>query len=149
VLDEQRRIISDARALNPAAVAAAAGARKRRSWLGPSGRMMIIAADHSARGVLAVGDRPMAMANRTDMLDRILVALGRPGVDEMERVAEASTLPSLLLGGDVGDKPDEMFDRWQSALSLPGVRGLVAGRNLLYPPDDDVAAAVDIAVSLL
>jgi hypothetical protein len=25
----------------------------------------------------------------------------------------------------------------------------VAGRNLLYPPDDDVAAAVDLAVSLL
>jgi len=72
-----------------------------------------------------------------------------PVVDEMERVAEASTLPSLLLGGDVGDKTDEMFDRWRHALSLPGVRGLVAGRNLLYPPDDDVAAVVDIAVSLL
>jgi len=25
----------------------------------------------------------------------------------------------------------------------------VVGRNLLYPPDDDVAAAVDIAVHLL
>jgi len=67
----------------------------------------------------------------------------------MERVAEASTLPSLLLGGDVIDRQDEMFDRWRHALSLPGVRGLVAGRNLLYPPDGDVAAAVDIAVSLL
>ena len=314
VLDEQRRIISEARALNPASVTAAAQARKRRPWLGPTGRLMIIAADHSARGVLAAGDRPMAMANRADLLDRILIALSRPGVDgilgsadivddllllgalhekvvlgsmnrgglpgtafeiddrftgysaeaigaagldggkmllridpadpatagtlqacgnavtdlaqrrlvaliepfmvrrtagaggsggsppgrpsggsspqastadrlandlspdavirsiaiasglgatsayswlkipvvdEMERVAEASTLPSLLLGGDVGDKPDEMFDRWRHALSLPGVRGLVAGRNLLYPPDDDVAAAVDIAVSLL
>jgi hypothetical protein len=290
VLDDRRRIISEARALNPAAVAAAAGARRRRPWLGATGRLMIIAADHSARGVLAAGDRPMAMANRADMLDRILVALARPRVDgilgsadviddllllgalddkvvlgsmnrgglpgtafeiddrftgysaaaiaaagldggkmllridpgdpatastlercgnavtdlagrqliaviepfmvqradgrltndltpdavirsmaiasglgatsayswlkipvvdEMERVAEASTLPTLLLGGDVGDKPDEMFDKWRQALSLPGVRGLVAGRNLLYPPDDDVAAAVDIAVSLL
>jgi hypothetical protein len=290
VLDERRRLISEARALNPASVAAAAEARKRRPWLGPTGRLMIVAADHSARGVLAAGDRPMAMANRADLLDRILIALSRPGVDgilgsadivddllllralddkvvlgsmnrgglpgtafeiddrftgysaeaigaagldggkmllridpadpatadtlqacgdavtglaqrrrsaliepflvqrgddrlvndlspdaviksiaiasglgatsayswlkipvveEMERVAEASTLPSLLLGGDVGDKPDEMFDRWRHALSLPGIRGLVAGRNLLYPPDDDVAAAVDIAVSLL
>jgi hypothetical protein len=290
VLDEQRRIIGEARAVNPAAVAAAAEARSRRPWLGPSRRLMIIAADHSARGVLAVGDRPMAMANRADMLDRILVALGRPGVDgilgsadiiedllllgalddkvvlgsmnrggmpgtafeiddrftgysaeaiaaagldggkmllridpadpatartleacgrsitslaqrqlvaviepfivrrekgrltndlspdtvirsvviasglgatsaytwlkvpvvdDMERVVEASTLPFLLLGGDVGDKPDEMFDRWRAALSLPGVHGLVAGRNLLYPPDDDVAGAVDIAVGLL
>lgn len=297
MLDEQRRMISEARALNPASVAAAAAARKRRPWLGPTGRLMIIAADHSARGVLAAGDRQMAMANRAGLLDRILIALSRPGVDgilasadivddllllgalddkvvlgsmnrgglpgtafeiddrftgysaeaieaaaldggkmllridpanpatastlqacgnavtdlakrrlialiepfmvrrvtgpgastaerlandlspdavirsiaiasglgatsayswlkipvvdEMERVAEASTLPSLLLGGDVGDKPDEMFGRWRHALSLPGVRGLVAGRNLLYPPDDDVAAAVDIAVGLL
>jgi hypothetical protein len=29
------------------------------------------------------------------------------------------------------------------------VRGLVVGRTLLYPPDDDVAAAVDTAVSLV
>jgi hypothetical protein len=29
------------------------------------------------------------------------------------------------------------------------VHGLVAGRALLYPPGDDVAAAVDAAVSLL
>jgi len=34
-------------------------------------------------------------------------------------------------------------------LRLPNVLGLVVGRNLLYPPDDDVAAAVDIAASLL
>jgi hypothetical protein len=39
--------------------------------------------------------------------------------------------------------------RWQAALRLPTVHGLVAGRTLLYPPDDDVAAAVDAAVSLL
>jgi hypothetical protein len=29
------------------------------------------------------------------------------------------------------------------------VQGLVIGRSLLYPPDDDVAAAVDTAVGLL
>jgi hypothetical protein len=29
------------------------------------------------------------------------------------------------------------------------VRGLVVGRTLLYPPDDDVAAAVDTAVGLV
>jgi len=72
-----------------------------------------------------------------------------PVVDDMDRVAEASTLPALLLGGELADRPDEMFARWQKALHLPNVRGLVVGRNLLYPPDDDVAAAVDIAVGLL
>jgi DhnA family fructose-bisphosphate aldolase class Ia len=72
-----------------------------------------------------------------------------PVVEEMDRVVEASTLPALLLGGELADRPDEMFARWQKALALPNVRGLVVGRNLLYPPDDDVARAVDIAVNLL
>jgi hypothetical protein len=72
-----------------------------------------------------------------------------PVVDDIERVAEASTLPTLLLGGETGHRPDEMFARWQKALRLANVRGLVVGRNLLYPPDDDVADAVDIAVGLL
>ncbi|SNS08914.1 hypothetical protein SAMN06265355_110324 [Actinomadura mexicana] len=34
-------------------------------------------------------------------------------------------------------------------MRLPTVRGLVVGRSLLYPPDGDVAAAVDAAVELL
>ena len=37
----------------------------------------------------------------------------------------------------------------RGALALPGVRGLVVGRALLYPPDGDVAAAVDAAVALV
>ena len=288
--DDQRRMILETRAHRPGAVADAAALRQRRQWLGDSGRLMIIAADHTARGILGAGDRPMAMASRTDLLDRILAALGRPGVDgvlgtadviedllllgaldgklaigsmnrgglpgaafeiddrftgyraaviaasgldagkmllridvddpatagtlaacadavselagrqtiamiepfmvrragkharndltpdavirsmtiasglgttsaytwlkipvvaEMERVAEASTLPTMLLGGDTSDRPDEMFARWHKALQLPTIRGLVVGRNLLYPPGDDVAAAVDMAVSLL
>jgi DhnA family fructose-bisphosphate aldolase class Ia len=72
-----------------------------------------------------------------------------PVVDDMDRVAEASTLPTVLLGGDSGEAPDEMFARWQQALRLPNVRGLAVGRNILYPPGDDVAAAVDTAVSLM
>jgi hypothetical protein len=32
---------------------------------------------------------------------------------------------------------------------LPTVKGLVIGRSLLYPPNGDVAGAVDAAVSLL
>jgi hypothetical protein len=32
---------------------------------------------------------------------------------------------------------------------LPGVRGLVVGRALLYPDDDDVATAVDVAAKLV
>ena len=58
-------------------------------------------------------------------------------------------MPTLLLGGDSGVDPDETFAAWQDALTLPGVRGLTVGRTLLYPPDGDVAGAVDTAASLV
>jgi hypothetical protein len=72
-----------------------------------------------------------------------------PVVDDMERVLAASTLPALLLGGEVTDDQDAAFDRWRKALRFPSVRGLVVGRALLFPPDGDVAGAVDTAVSLI
>ncbi|WP_246281883.1 Cgl0159 family (beta/alpha)8-fold protein [Fodinicola acaciae] len=72
-----------------------------------------------------------------------------PVVAEMERVMRASTLPALLLGGEVPERPEETFECWQEALALPTVRGLVVGRSLLYPADDDVLTAVDTAVGLL
>jgi Cgl0159-like len=72
-----------------------------------------------------------------------------PVVPDMERVIAASTLPALLLGGEVPDDPELTFAGWQSALRLPNVMGIVAGRSLLYPADGDVAAAADTAVGLL
>jgi len=72
-----------------------------------------------------------------------------PVVADMERVMSASTLPAVLLGGEVPDDPELAFAGWQKALRLPNVMGLMAGRSLLYPADGDVAAAVDTAVSLL
>ncbi|MFJ7999648.1 aldolase [Streptomyces sp. NPDC096310] len=71
-----------------------------------------------------------------------------PVVEEMERVLASSTLPVLLLGGEVKDA-EAAFTAWQKALSLPTVQGLIVGRSLLYPADGDVAGAVDRAVSLL
>jgi hypothetical protein len=65
----------------------------------------------------------------------------------MERVVGASTLPVLLLGGEVPDDPEQAFDGWRKALQLPNVKGIVAGRSLLYPADGDVAGAVDSAVN--
>ncbi|HXZ63737.1 MAG TPA: aldolase [Streptosporangiaceae bacterium] len=289
--EELRRRLVETRARAPEQIAAAAASRQRRpALIGDTGRLMIIAADHTARGILSVGGRPMAMASRFDLLDRLLVALSRPGVDgvlgtadiiedllllgaldgkvavgsmnrggllgsvfemddrftgytaagivagqldagkmllridpsdpatvrtlvacgdavselaaartpvmiepfmithasgrprndlttdgairsvgissglgttsaytwlklpvvaEMERVAEASTLPILLLGGDPSADQEAMFASWKRALRLPTVRGLVVGRSLLYPSVGDVAAAVDTAVSLL
>src|SRR5690242_4701065 len=71
-----------------------------------------------------------------------------PVVDDMDRVMEATTLPTLLLGGDPTD-PDEAFASWEKALALPSVRGLIVGRTLLYPADDDVGSAVATAVSMV
>ena len=61
----------------------------------------------------------------------------------------ATTLPTVLLGGEVADDQDATFATWERALHVPGAIGLVVGRSLLYPHDDDVAAAVDTAASLL
>ena len=72
-----------------------------------------------------------------------------PVVDDLERVMDATTLPTLLLGGDPQGDPEETYATWGSALELPSVRGLVVGRALLFPPDGDVAAAVDIAAGLV
>lgn len=72
-----------------------------------------------------------------------------PVVAEMERVMQATTLPTLLLGGDPSGHPEETYAQWEKALGLPSVRGLVVGRALLYPRDDDVTAAVDTAVRLV
>jgi hypothetical protein len=72
-----------------------------------------------------------------------------PVVAELDRVLAATTLPTLLLGGDPQGDPHDTYAAWEDAMSLPAVRGLVVGRTLLYPQDGDVAAAVDIAAALV
>ena len=73
-----------------------------------------------------------------------------PAVAEMERVMDATTLPTVILGGDpVGKDPDAVRASWQAALARPNVRGLVVGRTLLYPHHDDVTAAVSAAVEMI
>ncbi|MFC0848243.1 deoxyribose-phosphate aldolase [Streptomyces noboritoensis] len=72
--------------------------------------------------------------------------------DDMARVMATTTLPAVLLGGDIGKTPGEQeaaYEKWRGALRLPTVQGLVAGRTLLYPADGDVAGAVDTAAALL
>jgi len=287
---ERYAAITEIRVQEPGAIQRAADRRSRRNLIPEDGRLMIIAADHPARGANGVGDRPLAMGNRITLLERLETALARPGVDgllaspdiledllllgaledkvvigsmnraglqgavfelddqftgydamscaamglnggkmltrvalddpgtlntltgtaravnelselglmamvepfwssrvngkvrndlsadaviksvgvcsalgrtsaytwmklpvvpEMERVMESTTLPTLLLGGDPDTDPEETYASWRAALALPAVRGLVVGRTLLYPQDDDVAGAVDTAVSMV
>ena len=72
-----------------------------------------------------------------------------PYVDDMERVMAASTLPALILGGEVAPDQSAVMASWRKTLELPTVRGFVIGRSLLFPPDDDVASAVDTVVEML
>jgi DhnA family fructose-bisphosphate aldolase class Ia len=72
-----------------------------------------------------------------------------PYVDDMERVMAASTLPALILGGEVAPDQSAVMASWRKTLELPTVRGFVIGRSLLFPPDDDVAGAVDAVVEML
>jgi DhnA family fructose-bisphosphate aldolase class Ia len=282
--------LSEVRFAEPERIGELLAARRRRSIAGADGRLMIVACDHPARGALGASGNPTAMADRSELLQRLVTALARPGVDgllatadiaedllllgaledklvfssinrgglqgsafelddrntgydvqgtiearfdgakmltridlddpgtvatlesqgkiiselnrarlvamvepflsrrvngkvvndlspdaviksiaiaqglgassaytwmklpvvhEMERVMAATTLPTLLLGGDPDGDPDETYAAWQKALALPAVRGLVVGRTMLYPADDDVAKAVDTAVSLV
>ncbi|MDQ6657507.1 MAG: deoxyribose-phosphate aldolase [Actinomycetota bacterium] len=282
--------ITTIRAGEPDRIAQAWAARHRRKLLGEDGRLLIVAADHPARGAIGVRGDAMAMASRSDLLGRLLTAIGRPGVDgvlgtpdiledllllgalddklvfgsmnrgglqgavfelddrftgytvgeiarrgldggkmltridlqdpatastleacaaaisglaerqlaamvepfmsvrengklrnlldpestiraiqiasglgassahtwlklpvvdELPRVMDATTLPALLLGGDPAGDPQDSYAAWGAALQLPAVRGLVVGRALLYPPDSDVAAAVDVAAALV
>jgi hypothetical protein len=275
----------------PGLIGELAAARRRPSGLvGTTGRLFVVAADHTARGALRAGDEPMAMADRFQMLERLSVALSRPGVDgvlgtpdiledllllgalegkvvigsmnrgglvgtafeiddrftaydadavarmglqggkmllridpddpataptlaacadavgalasrglmamvepflahrvdgrvrndlsaeavvrsatvaaglgwtsahtwlklpvieDMGPVLAATTLPVVLLGGEVAADQDAQFALWEKALTRPQVRGMVVGRSLLYPPDGDVAGAVDAVVEMM
>ncbi|MCL8024534.1 Cgl0159 family (beta/alpha)8-fold protein [Nocardioides bruguierae] len=284
--------LTEIRAREPHRIAEAWAARKRRPLLGDDGQMMIVAADHPARGALSVRGDGNAMSNRRDLLERLATSLERPGVDgvlgtadilddlllmgalegklvfgsmnrgglmgagfefddrmtghtvseivqrgfdggkmlnricyedagtvamlersavaidelaaagkmamlepfistrdaetgkvknlldpdnviksiaiaeglgatsaytwlklpvvdEIERVMESTTMPSLLLGGEPKGDPEEAYASWQKALEIDTVRGLIIGRTLLYPPDGDVAGAVDIAAKMV
>jgi hypothetical protein len=282
--------LRERRALDPDAVVEAMRARDRRDLLPADGRLLLVAADHPARGAISVGSDPLAMASREELLHRTVTALSHPGVDgvlgtadvledllllgaldgkvvigsmnrgglagaafelddrftgydadgivaggfdggkmlvridyedhasvatleacaravdglaarglmamvepfisrridgrlvndlsteavvrsvaiasglgatsrttwlklpvvdDMTKVMAATTLPTLLLGGDPSGPADVYRARWRAALDLPGVRGLIVGRALLYPSDGDVAAAVDAAARLV
>jgi hypothetical protein len=72
-----------------------------------------------------------------------------PVIEDMEPVLAATSLPVLLLGGEVASDQDAQFATWAKVLGNPQVRGMVVGRSLLYPPDGDVAGAVDTVVGMM
>lgn len=72
-----------------------------------------------------------------------------PAPAEPDVVLGATTLPTVVLGGVPGPRVEDDIASWGSSLRHPVCRGLVVGRALLYPPDGDVAGAVDAAAKVL
>lgn len=72
-----------------------------------------------------------------------------PMVRNMAQVVGATSMPVLVVGGDPGADASEAVDRWRSALDLPQVRGIVAGRSLLFPADGDYERAVSSVAEAL
>ncbi len=72
-----------------------------------------------------------------------------PVVDDMDTVLAATTLPVLLLGGEVAADQDAQFALWAKALANPVVRGMIVGRSLLFPVTGSVEEAVDATVEMM
>ena len=66
------------------------------------------------------------------------VWLKLPYCEGFDEVAAATSLPILLLGGEASDNVRGLLGEIEQALNAgPNVRGVLMGRNLLYPPWED------------
>ncbi|QTE30088.1 Cgl0159 family (beta/alpha)8-fold protein [Pengzhenrongella sicca] len=150
-IDEITRV----RAQEPERIAQALRGRVRGAMPAEAdAKLMIIAADHPARGALAAGADPMAMGDRGELLARCVEALSRPGVhgflgtaDMIEDLALLGALDGKLVfgsmnrGGLAGAR-FEMDDRFTGydARGVAGA-GLDGGKMLLRLDYDDRGTA--------
>lgn len=96
ISDADWRELLHTRATDPGTVRAAYANRVRRDrLLSERGTLFLVAADHPARGALGIGADPVAMANRRELLDRLLIALADPDVDGL--LATPDVVEELLL----------------------------------------------------
>ena len=151
--DDQWLGLINSRLEDPNAAAKALRKRTRRKLI-TDGRLFIVAADHTARGMLGVGDEPFAMADRRRLLDALLVALTNPQVDGVlgsadviDELALLGALDGKLVfgtmnrGGIMGAKW-ELDDRMTAYTPQDiALRGLDGGKVLLRLADDDAGTA--------
>jgi hypothetical protein len=78
------------------------GRRRPDRLLGDRGTLFLVAADHPARGALGVRDQPLAMADRRDLLRRLVTALAHPDVDGL--LGSPDVVEELLLLGALEGK---------------------------------------------
>ncbi len=130
--------------------------RPRRPLL-TDGRLFIVAADHSARGMLGVPGDAHAMADRRRTLDALMTALAFDGVDGvlasadiMEELAVLGALDHKLAFGTM-NRGGLMGAAWElddrmtaySAATI-AANGLDGGKVLLRLADDDAGTAATL-----
>lgn len=154
--DDRWAQLVETRATEPGRALELLRARTRRPLL-TDGRLFIVAADHTARGMLGVPGEPFAMADRRRTLDALLVALSHTGVDGV--LASADIMEDLALLGALDGKLAfgtmnrgglmgaswELDDRMTaySAQSI-AANGLDGGKVLLRIADDDPGTAATL-----
>jgi DhnA family fructose-bisphosphate aldolase class Ia len=97
--DELIAQVTELRISDPERALSIARRRRRRTRLTVDGRLSILAADHPARRVLAVGNSPFRMADRRDYLARILRVLEAGNVDGV--MASMDIIEDLLVIDDL------------------------------------------------
>ena len=73
--------ITDIRVRQPSFADGEADRRARRRVAAPDGKLVILAADHPGRASLRIQDDPLAMADRHELLARIVRVLSHAGID--------------------------------------------------------------------
>ena len=135
---ERYAALCEARVFDPASLQRALRDRKRRTVAGDDGNLMMLAADHTARGMLAVGSDPLAVADRYTLLDNLLRGLSVPGVDGV--MASADILEELAwLGALDGRVAIGTINRG----GLKGALWELDDRITAYDPDHIASAGLD------
>jgi DhnA family fructose-bisphosphate aldolase class Ia len=102
-LDRKRYLeLIEARIKNPASLQKALKNRVRRTVAGKDGKLLLLAADHTARGIIAAGNNPTAIADRYLLLDKLIRGLAVAGVDGV--MASADILEELAWLGVLDEK---------------------------------------------
>lgn len=94
--------LMEVRINNPASLQKAIMKRERRTIAGKDGKLMLLAADHTARGIIAAGNNPTAIADRYLLLDKLIRGLAVAGVDGV--MASADILEELAWLGALEEK---------------------------------------------
>jgi hypothetical protein len=95
MFDQRLASLRETRARLPELVRNRHASRHRRPVAGHDGRLLLIDADAPAAANLAAGDDPRALADRGELLFRLVTALQHPGVDGV--IAAADIIDDLLL----------------------------------------------------